>query len=62
MRFVVGSNQSYKMVLTDAVGNQIFSIDNVINAQLVTYFGVDTGAANSYIFMLADSLHIKTVS
>ena len=42
-------NQSYKMVLTDAGGNQIFSIDNVINAQLVTYFGVDTGAANSYI-------------
>lgn len=47
-------NTSYKFVLQDPAGNQIWSRDLVINAQLLTLFGgVDTGAANAYILNFA---------
>lgn len=48
-------NVSYKYVLatptdTDPPGNPIWSIDNVVNNQLLTlYGGVDTGIANAYV-------------
>jgi hypothetical protein len=43
------ANFSYKMVISDSAGNQIETIDNVIQSQLITFYGVDAGAANSYI-------------
>lgn len=43
-------NVSYKFVITDFNGNLIQTIDNIVNAALITlYGGVDTGVANSYI-------------
>jgi hypothetical protein len=43
-------NVAYKFQVNDALGNLIWTEDNVINNQLVTlYGGVDTGAANAYL-------------
>lgn len=48
-------NVSYKYVLapptdTDPPSNAIWTVDNVVNSQLLTLFGgVDTGAANAYV-------------
>ena len=46
-------NIGYKFVLTDSLGNPIETRDNVYNSQLVTYYGVDTGAANAYLVTAA---------
>lgn len=46
----VTPNIAYKFVLKDANGNTIWTIDDVINQQLITlYGGVDTGIVNGYI-------------
>lgn len=42
-------NQSYKFVEADQAGNPIGTTDQVVNSQLITYYGTDTGSANSYI-------------
>ncbi len=43
-------NVSYKFQLKDSAGNLIWTIDNVVNSQLITlYGGVDTGSANVYV-------------
>lgn len=42
-------NTSMKFTLTDSVGNLIWTRDQVVQSQLITYYGVDTGAANAYI-------------
>jgi hypothetical protein len=43
-------NTGYKFVLQDAVGNVIWTTDNIFNSQLLTLFGgVDSGAANAYV-------------
>lgn len=43
-------NVSYKFVISDSSGNLITTVDNVVNATLITlYGGVDTGVANAYI-------------
>jgi hypothetical protein len=43
-------NVSYKFVIQDSFGNLINTIDNVVNAALITlYGGVDTGVANAYV-------------
>lgn len=48
-------NVSYKYVLapptdTDPPSNAIWTVDNVVNSQLLTLFGgVDTGSANAYV-------------
>jgi hypothetical protein len=46
-------NVGYKFVLQDSNGNAIWTRDQVFNGQLVTYYGVDTGAANTYIVTAA---------
>src|ERR1700760_2276002 len=46
-------NIAYKFVEADQFGNQIDSTDQVVNSQLITYYGVDTGSANSYILTAA---------
>lgn len=44
------SNVGYKLVLEDVLGNTIWSVDNIINAQLITLFGgTDSGAPNAYL-------------
>lgn len=46
----VPPNVAYKFVLTDASGNVLDTVDNVIQAQLLSlYAGVDSGTANNYI-------------
>lgn len=43
-------NTAYKFVLEDSTGNTIWTVDNVVQSQLVTlYGGVDTGSTNAYI-------------
>jgi hypothetical protein len=43
-------NVAYKFALQDSLGNGIWSVDQVINSQLLTlYGGVDTGTANTYV-------------
>lgn len=43
-------NVSYKFIVSDSLGNLITTVDNVVNAALLSlYGGVDTGVANSYI-------------
>src|SRR6201989_899911 len=44
----VPANVAYKFVLADAAGNTIWTRDQIINAQLITYYGVDSGSANAY--------------
>jgi len=46
-------NTGYKFVEVDALGNTIKTTDFVYNSQLVTYYGVDSGAANAYILTAA---------
>lgn len=46
-------NVAYKFVEADQFGNPIGSTDQVVNSQLITYYGVDTGAANAYILTAA---------
>jgi hypothetical protein len=49
-------NVAYKFQVNDALGNLIWTEDNVINNQLVTlYGGVDTGGANAYLLNFAAS-------
>lgn len=43
-------NVAYLFQLSDAAGNLIWTVDNVVNSQLITlYGGVDTGFANAYV-------------
>lgn len=42
-------NVAYKFVEADQSGNSIGTTDQVVNSQLITYYGVDSGAANAYI-------------
>jgi len=43
-------NVAYKFLLKDSLGNTIYTVDNVVNSQLITlYGGVDTGTPNAYI-------------
>lgn len=43
-------NVAYKVTVADQLGNLIWTIDNIVNSQLITlYAGVDTGVANAYI-------------
>lgn len=43
-------NVAYKLTVADAAGNLIWTIDNILNSQLITLFGgVDTGSTNAYI-------------
>jgi hypothetical protein len=49
----VPANTAFKFILQDSLGNQIWSRDQVINAVLVTYYGVDTGSANNYLLTAA---------
>jgi hypothetical protein len=47
-------NTAYKYVLTDPLGNTIWTVDQIINAQLLTlYGGVDTGIAGAYVLNFA---------
>ena len=46
-------NVAYKFIEFDQGGNEIGSTDQVVNSQLVTYYGVDTGFANNYIVTAA---------
>ena len=46
-------NVGYKFVLQDSSGNAIWTRDQVFNSSLVTYYGVDTGAANTYVVTAA---------
>lgn len=47
-------NVSYKFVVSDSLGNLITTVDNVVNAALISlYGGVDTGVANAYILNFA---------
>jgi hypothetical protein len=46
-------NVAYKFIEFDSLGNQINTTDQIVNSQLITYYGVDTGAANSYILTAA---------
>ena len=43
-------NTGLKYVLQDSLGNTIWTVDNIFNAQLTSLFGgVDTGTVNAYI-------------
>ena len=43
-------NTNYKLQLQDSAGNVIWTVDNIVNSQLLTLFGgVDTGAVNAYV-------------
>lgn len=47
-------NVAYKFALADSFGNPIWTIDNVVNSQLITlYGGVDTGVSNAYLLNFA---------
>jgi hypothetical protein len=55
-------NTGYKFVLADAAGNTIWTVDNIVNAQLLTLFGgVDSGASNTYLlnFTAAFSAYVN---
>jgi hypothetical protein len=49
----IPANTAYKFVLTDSAGNTIWTRDQVVNSQLITFYGVDTGFANNYILTAA---------
>ncbi len=54
-------NVSYKFVVADALGNLVTTVDNVVNAQLVTlYGGTDTGVSNAYILNFTSSVPPNT--
>jgi hypothetical protein len=43
-------NTAYKYVLQDSFGNTIWTVDQIVNSQLLTlYGGVDSGTANAYV-------------
>jgi hypothetical protein len=47
-------NTAYKYILNDSFGNLIWSVDQIINAQLITlYGGVDSGVVNAYVLNYA---------
>jgi hypothetical protein len=46
-------NTAYKFIEFDQFGNQLDSMDQVLNSQLITYYGVDSGAANAYLLTAA---------
>lgn len=46
-------NVAYKFVEADQFANPIGTTDQVINSQLITYYGVDSGSANAYILTAA---------
>lgn len=46
-------NVGYKFIEADQLGNIFKTTDQVYNSQLITYYGVDTGAANAYILTAA---------
>src|SRR6202000_45253 len=46
-------NVAYKYVEADQFGTQLESTDQVVNSQLVTYYGIDTGFANNYVLTAA---------
>lgn len=54
-------NVSYKFVVSDALGNLITTVDNVVNAALISLFGgTDTGTANNYILNFASPVPANT--
>jgi len=54
-------NVSYKFVVADALGNLITTVDNVVNAALISlYGGTDTGTANNYILKFASPVPPNT--
>jgi hypothetical protein len=54
-------NVSYKFVISDSLGNLITTIDNVVNAALISlYGGVDTGVVNAYILNFASPVPPNT--
>ncbi len=54
-------NVSYKFVISDNLGNLISTIDNVVNAALLSlYGGVDTGVANAYIINFTSPVAANT--
>lgn len=54
-------NVSYKFVISDALGNLITTVDNVVNAALISlYGGTDTGTANNYILNFASPVPPNT--
>jgi hypothetical protein len=54
-------NVSYKFVVQDSLGNLITTVDNVVNAALISlYGGVDTGVANAYILSFASPVPPNT--
>ena len=54
-------NVAYKFVVQDSLGNTITTIDNVVNAALLSlYGGVDTGVANAYILNFASPVPPNT--
>jgi hypothetical protein len=46
-------NVAYKYIEFDQFGNQLDSTDQVVNSQLITYYGTDSGFANNYILTAA---------
>ena len=46
-------NVAYKLIEFDQSGNQLDTTDQVVNSQLVTYYGTDSGFANNYILTAA---------
>lgn len=47
-------NTAYKITVNDQFGNLVWTVDNIVNSQLITlYGGVDTGSANAYILNFA---------
>ena len=54
-------NVAYKFVLTDSAGNLIWTVDQIVNSQLVTlYGGVDTGSVNAYILSYVSNVQTLT--
>jgi len=54
-------NVAYKFVVADASGNLITTVDNVVNAALISlYGGVDTGVANAYVLNFASPVPPNT--
>ncbi len=49
-------NTGYKFVLADPSGNTIWTVDNIVQDQLITlYGGVDTGIVNAYVISFSAS-------
>jgi len=54
-------NVAYKFLLKDSLGNTIYTVDNVVNSNLITLFGgVDTGSAGAYIINFTASFSALT--